>query len=977
MKLTRIITKGFKSFADNTVINFPDRITGVVGPNGCGKSNIADAIKWVFGEQSAKKLRGSSMDDVIFSGSQSRKATNFAEVSLIFDNSSRKINIDFNEVEITRRIYRGDGANHYFINQEPVRLRDIQEITMDSGLGKGSLGIISQGTVSSFAEAKPEERRVIFEEAANVSKYKKRKVESIRKLQRTQNNLERVSDILFELEKQYKPLKKQAQKAKEYIALRNELQDKEVTLLVHDILKSEKIFDKANQEINAKTEELNSIVDVFEKQSSLSQAKRDAVHELDLKINKLQVDLINLSGQAQNTLKLESIIEYQKNELVQSSDKPQRILQIQKSLPNVIEENKINKEKSIIFEKELNSAKETLKNIYQNQEEINQALYQIDGEINKLEVQKQLTENNLRKNSNLPLGVSSIINSKDAFSGCLGVLQEQIRAHEGYELALASALGRQKHSLVVKTKDDSKDIIKFLKTNKSGFATILPLDMVKEKSINPEALIAAQQSSGYIAPIVDLIDFNSSIAPAINFALGNILVAQDITSAYEISNLTQKRLRVVTSDGQIVNVGGSVTGGHTTPIKSKENLEKLLELIKAKLSDTLSKKNKLRGKTTYINTEIDKTRNHINILASNDLKQKQLLEALKSKIILLSSEYKDLTGNEFNIDQGLAQESFVEYKTQLNQVNFIREEIKTLSEQKNNLLEEWKNLDELTKEQSHEIKGIENIIHNNELIISKEEIKLENHTNRLLSEYKLTFEFAKNKFNDFSNLEAYRHIVSETRNKLDKLGYVNVDAVEQFIEIEERYLKLKEQHEELDSAKTSIVNIINDMDKKMIDDFDQTFNKINQELQNTFSRLFGGGKASLEYSDPTNVLESGIEVKVKPPGKSISNLRLFSGGEKSLIALSVLFAILKVNPIPLVVLDEVEAPLDQVNVERFVDYLNDFANNTQFIVITHRSGTMKKCDNIYGITMQEQGVSKLVSINLQEAEKIAEYSVNK
>ncbi len=972
MKLLKIQAKGFKSFADSTSISFPEKVTCVVGPNGCGKSNIADAIKWVFGEQSAKNLRGKKMDDVIFAGSQSRKATNFAEVSLLFDNSDRKVKLDFNQIEITRRLYRGDGANHYFINKEPVRLKDIQEITMDSSLGKGTLGLISQGTVSSFAEAKAEDRRVIFDEAANVSKYKKRKLESIRKLERSRSNLERVSDIIFELEKQYKPLKKQVKKARKYIELKSILQDKEVTLMVHDILVSTKILENKSAEIASKKEELEKLTNNATLKSSLAQNKKDLIHDIDLKINKLQSNLIDLSSKADSSLKLESIIAYQKNELVKSENKAERILQLKILLPNLAAEKSINQNKLQEISQEIKNTKTQIYEFEKSINEISMIVDEINIAFTKLNVQKQLTENNIKKNSSLPYGVAAVLEAKSTFPGMIGVALELVQPHKGYELALSAAMGRQKDSIIVKTKEDSKQIIQFLKANRSGRATILPLDSVKEKSIAPEAMIAASQVDGFISKMSDAVKFDIKISSAVKFILGNILIAEDINSAYELSALTQKKFRVVTLDGQVVNVGGSVTGGHAQPVKSKENLNKLLEIITTKIAESKIKKQDLDSKKYLLTSQLEKAKEELNILKSKEIKMQELVEAQWSRIVLMTSEYKELTGDNFVFESSAAQNTLVEYSQQVNEVKFVREEIKTLSEKKSILLKEWKILDDQAKDAGHELQGINNLIHNNEVVISREEVKLENFTNRLLSEYKLTFDFAKEKFNDFSDLDKNRLIVNETRAEIDKLGYVNIEAIEQFIEIEKRYLNIKEQYKELTQAKKSMVDVIDEMDEKIIKDFDETFNKINNEFQNTFSRLFGGGFASLEYSDPENILESGIEVKVKPPGKSITNLNLFSSGEKSMITLSVLFAILKINPIPLVVLDEVEAPLDQVNVERFSEYLKDFADNTQFIVITHRSGTMQKCDNIYGITMQEQGISKVISINLADAEKLAE-----
>lgn len=979
MYLKRIELHGFKSFADKVSVEFKNGITGIVGPNGCGKSNISDAVRWVLGEQSVKSLRGSNMSDVIFAGSEDRKAQNVAEVTLVFDNSDGFMKFDYDEVEITRRLYRQNNEAEYLLNKQQCRLKDIVDLIMDTGLGRDSLSIISQGNISSFADSKPEERRAIFEEAAGVAKYKKRKLESIRKLERTKDNLERIADIVNELEKQVGPLKRQKEKAETFLELKEQLTAIEVNVLVKEIGGAKFSLEKISDIIKDLNERQASInADILLKETNNEEIKKK-MYVLDNEVNALQSKLLEAmksvadleSAKIEVDQKRKHILETQSKENLQN-----RITHLKEILSDVVSEynNRVDR---------LDSTKKELDDILDKQNISNQRLNTLRGNIDDLTVKinrnksrKEMLIDAVENKSNYNSGVKAIMSSFKNNNGIVGVLGDLIKTEENYDVAISTALGGALEFVV--TKDDSyaRSAIKFLRDNRAGRATFLPLTSMKARSVRDEHLIVCNTIKGYLGVASDFVIYDSNIENIVLNQLGNIIIADTIESANEISKATFFRYKVVSLVGDIVNVGGSMTGGSYHNQKStliqKRELEKLVIELEEQENDLVKKRN-----------EFNNLDNDIKEI-SHDLLQKQMsyakLEVVvqnkKEELISAKSEYESLS------DQRVELEDFASGKIENNLVNELNEAIK----HRDDLTEKIKSKRELRmryvneneaievklREQRKELSEIQSETTKSVVEATKLEAKLNNDLFRLNDEYRMTYEYASEQYQSEIDVDSSRQEVSILRHKIETLGNVNLDAIEEYASVSERYETMNNQRIDLIQAQDSILDAIKEMDEIMVERFSETFEKINVEFNQVFRTLFGGGVAKIKYTDPDNILETGIDIDVQPPGKAVQNITLFSGGEKALIAISCLFAILRIRPVPMCILDEVEAALDIANVERFAKYLREFSGSTQFIVVTHREGTMEECDLLYGATMQQKGVTKLVSVKLEEAVDLTE-----
>ncbi len=964
MQLQKVIIKGFKSFADKTEIAIEDGVVGIVGPNGCGKSNIADAIKWVLGEQSSKTLRGQGMEDVIFSGSLQRKKSNVAEVTLIFDNSKKQVNLNFNEIAITRRLYRGDGANEYFINKEKVRLKDLQDLTFDVGLGKGTLGIISQGMIANFAEAKPIERRLIFEEAANVSKYKKRKEESIRKLDKVNDNLQRLNDIVFELEKQLKPLKKQAKKAEIYLDIKKQLETKEIAYLVYEIsnLKEElNDFELEKKDLSLEEEKV--------KQELISQKNQlkvfdDKTYEIDQKISNLQTEFMTLSNQIREIENLKNQ-ELLKNKAV--SDAPEFRTQ------EIIDESKVIQKNILVNEKQIKENQKELAIIFSNLEVIKKNNHnlitkneELNEKNNQLKIRREINQKDLTRNSHLPYSVLQISENQNLFPGYQGVVKDLIKPKKNYESALNALLLPVGNQIIINYKKSAKQAIEFLRDNKAGRATFVPLDNIKDFTIHEDHLIAASTIEGYLGEAKDFVTYPKEITLAVKYFLGKTLLVKDFNAALNLQKALQTKLQIVTLKGEVFNSRGSISGGfikrRLNVLEIKAKIEKINQEIENNL-ETIT-----HNKTKIYNLEVEENNfvNKINQLKISIGRFENVIEIKKQNLNALSLEYKNLTGLKLISEQNYQNLDFGEIEKKGQKRNKLQLEIKTLNDSKKTLIEKRETLNNQILNQDQELRAIEKQIAKIDVENSKKEYLLDKSLKRLNEEYQLTFEYAKENCEQLTNIKQTQELVVRLRKELKEIGNVDVESIALFKEAKQRYDSLKENSQELNSARLILLETISQMDEKVKNNFGKTFNAINHHFQSIFQSLFGGGIANLEYSDFENILESGIEVRAQPPGKKITNLNLLSGGEKSLVALAVLFAILKVNPLPLCVLDEVESALDIVNLNRFAKYLNNFDDKTQFLIITHRSQTMEKCKNIYGVTMEEKGVSKLLSVKLKD-----------
>ena len=974
MYLKKIELHGFKSFADKVNIEFQPGITGIVGPNGCGKSNISDAVRWVLGEQSVKSLRGSNMADVIFAGSQDRRAQNLAEVTLIFDNSDRMLNYDYNEVEITRRLYRQGNEAEYLLNRQQCRLKDITDLLLDTGLGRDSLSIISQGNISNFADSRPEERRAIFEEAAGVSKYKKRKIEAIRKLERTTYNLNRIKDIVYELEKQIAPLKKQKEKAEVFLTLKEKLTSIEVNVLVHEVSELKNQLDTLSLQLKDLNERHSSLdAEILLKESADDEIKKK-MFVLDNEINSLQSQLLESMSEVSRleTSKIE--VDQKRKHALQSQnsdDIKKKLDNLKAILTDLIEEYNDRVERLKTTEKSLEDLSQEQTVLTSKINHKHQSINDLNQEITKNKNRQEILVDLVENKSNYHHGVKAIMELAHDNPDIIGVFGDLLENDSKYDLAVSVALGSALQFIVTKDNLQARLAIKFLKDNKAGRATFLPLADMEPRSLREEHAILCPALEGYLGVLSDFVSSSKNIDNVILNQLGNVILADDIDHAYEISKATYARYKVVTLDGNIVNVGGSLTGGTVNRQQSSILQKRELEKVKEKLDE-------LEQKLVREKNELLKLENDAKELA-HTLLQKQMsyaklevvVQGKKEELVIAKGEYESLSHQSVELDEFKSGKIDNQLVLQLNEAikhrDELTEKIKSKRELRMSYVNENEQLESKLKDLRRMLKDIQGQINEKAILSTKYEGSLNNYLSRLSNEYSMTYEYASENYHDEVDIEFARGEVATLRNEIVALGHVNIDAIEEYKEVSSRYENMNSQRLDLIQAQDKIVQAIDEMDQIMIEKFSTTFEKINKEFNNVFRELFGGGRAQIKYTDPDNILETGIDIDVQPPGKAVSNITLFSGGEKALIAISCLFAILKVRPVPMCILDEVEAALDMANVERFAKFLREFSKQTQFIVVTHREGTMEECDLLYGATMQQKGVTKLVSVKLEEA----------
>lgn len=1184
MFLKRLDIVGFKSFAERISVEFVNGVTAVVGPNGSGKSNITDAIRWVLGEQSAKSLRGAKMEDIIFAGSDSRKPLNFAEVTLTLDNEDHFLPIDYNEVSVTRRIYRS-GESEFLINKQSCRLKDIVDLFMDSGLGREAFSIISQGKVEEILNSKAEERRSIFEEAAGVLKYKTRKKKAETKLFETQDNLNRVNDILHELENQLEPLKIQSSIAKEYLQKKEELEQYEVALIVKDIEDLNKRWNELKQKIDLqKDQEVQLFTSIQQREEEIDKLKVE-ISELDQHITHLQNVLLHtseelekLEGQkevlkerkknaGQNEEQLKKNIEEIKERLARFTqdrntyEKELKTLQDEKSeLTSILKE----KEKLLqLFSEDVEEKIETLKSDYiellnakagskneknyieqqlmqqeakleklvhenekfieerheviNKKEKINQSLTLLRNEIENLvsiyrNEQKELesalnqykkSESDLYKayqyiqqaKSRKELleemeddyagffqGVKEILKVKDELTGIVGAVAELIQVSKEYEVAIEISLGNAMQHIVVENEANAREAIQFLKRHSYGRATFLPLSVMKGREIPPSVLKSIENHPSYVGLAVQLITFDSKYNNIFNHLLGNVIVAKDLKGANELAKHLQYRYRIVTLEGDVVNPGGSMTGGGSKQKTSSLLSRKTeLERIKNQLVHMEETTKKLEGKVKTLKEKVNNQEEKLQQVQSKGeelreqeqqlkdqlkdieweeknvnerlslydqekktldeertrltARQKELelmLEEYESKIQQLDREINSLSEKkssdqtekesimqeiqELKISLAKKVEQVNHAENQLKQINKeIEENENRLSMYENDLhllqqeivenvsgesvLEEEAKLKAMKKNETMEAisqhreerlvlqqqredieielkelkrlhKAVSDSLKDEEVKLNRMDVELENKLDHLREEYMISYEAAKEQFPLTVPYEEAQKKVKLIKKSIDELGTVNLGAIEEYERVAERYEFLLEQKNDLQNAKDNLFQVIDEMDEEMKKRFEETFQAISSHFESVFQSLFGGGRAELKLTDPNDLLHTGVEIVAQPPGKKLQNLGLLSGGERALTAIALLFSILKVRPVPFCVLDEVEAALDEANVARFSQYLKAFSKETQFIVITHRKGTMEGADVLYGITMQESGVSKLVSVRLEDKETV-------
>lgn len=965
MFLKRIELQGFKSFADKSVISFDSDVIGIVGPNGCGKSNINDAIRWVLGEQSVKSLRGNSMSDVIFNGSTERKPVNMAEVTLVFDNSRHIMNVDFEEVEVTRRLHRQSGEGEYFINKTPCRLKDIVNLVMDTGLGRDSLSIISQGNISAFADAKPEERRALFEEAAGVAKYKKRKNESLGKLNRTQENLSRLEDIITELERQVNPLKRQAKKATIFMEKKSELEKIEVSVLVDEIEKlnaqmedlKKKMFDLDTQKAMHET-----TISVADNQNS---ELRNEMYQLDREITKLQETFTKLSEDARmlETRKIE--MDEKRKYALEFASNAEKAKELKAMMEEAHYEYEDRSRRLQDLETDMNLRKEEIAKCDSDISYCTQENQQANAILNRLQNRKDVLENLARQPFNHQQAVKAVVDAN--LQGILGVVSQLFKPQMNYETAISNSLAGAMYHIVTSDEASARHAISFLKKNQSGRATFLPLTVMKPRFMNKEHRMLAESCQGYLGVASEFVENEERFNTLRDALFGNVIVVDHLVNANEIAKVLRFGYKIVTLEGDIVNKGGSMTGGRGRNNATPLTIQKELHQVMQSLDGQSMKVDSLKNQLTALQSKKERLRAELVQMQISSAQLDPIVKAKWAKFDRLKADYEqiapqeDMDANELMEDDIVVKLSAVHSK-----IDEVTSQMKSKRERRLKAGNEVERKDGQIRQLRRELNILQNEMREVEVAQAKAETRLETSMERLSTTYEMTFAYAQSQKLDTDMEEARKQVVV-LRQEIASLGNVNLDAPKEYEEVSERFTFLSKQREDLIAAKDKILTAIDEMDEIMVKQFKEMFDKINAQLNDVFRSLFGGGKARLFLVDPEDVLNTGIDIDVQPPGKTVQNIRLFSGGEKSLIAICVLFSILKARTMPLCIFDEVEAALDQANVERFAKYIGQFRGESQFIVVTHRPGTMAECDALYGVTMQQNGVSQLLKVKLQDA----------
>lgn len=974
MYLKRITIKGFKSFADKTIFDLDKGITGVVGPNGSGKSNVVDAIRWVLGEQSTKSLRASdAMADVIFAGSKSRSKSNQAYVVITFDNTDKFINSEFNEIELKRQVYQ-DGTNEYFINNNKCRLKDITEFLIDSNIGKESFNIISQGKIEDILSTKPGDRRLVFEDAAGVLKYKKRKEEATRKLDKTSSNIDRINDIINELEVQVEPLKEQAEKAAVFNELNEELREIEVALISYDITE----LNKEYQALKTKISELKESISLINFRISKDDANilnlKMELEKIDEEIKLKNKELLNISSLVEQTNTKRLMIKERAK--YEASD-----IKIHSLLENAKE-----KESSLINEIELINIE--INKLLNDKKQIELENQNIDLKIKDLTNERINYENELKthlrdknninatieslldrinNNSSLPSSVSSLLNNPK-ITGIYGTIGSLIEIDNSYEEAINTSLGAAVSYLVVENENVAKESVNYLKEKKEGRASFLPLNIIRPKYINNEVLERLKNINGYLGLASNFVKCEPKFKNIIENQLGNIIVTDSLENANIIAKLINYTLRIVTITGEIIHTGGMITGGTNkfhNIITDKQNLS----IFEEKSKNILDKIKTLEEKINEIDYKVNELQNKkqisffTNLIESINSKEKAKLnneEILRN----VKNEINDLNNKTNNTLSKAEEEITLEYQKLFKEKEMLNLDLNNLNKNRSSLYSELNSLELSVKKDNSRLNEETKEYNECEIRISKIDIKLDNLLNNLSENYNMTYEKACNyKLED--TVDNTRTKVNNLKRKIKDLGQVNIGSNEIYEQLKTRYEFLLKQREDLVEAENMLLEVIEEMDKVMAEEFVKTFEAIRENFKVTFRELFKGGEADLKLTDPNDVLNTGIDIIAYPPGKKLGKTVFLSGGEKTFTAISILFAIIKTKQIPFCIFDEVEAALDEANVVSFGKYVQGLKENTQFIIITHKKKTMEYADSLYGVTMQESGVSKLVSVKLK------------
>ena len=979
MYLKSIRAFGFKSFADKIDLEIKKGITAIVGPNGSGKSNIVDAVRWVLGEQSVKSLRGTeAMSDVIFSGSKSRDSQSRAYVSLLFDNSDHYLNSEFKEIEIKRVIYN-TGENEYYLNNSKVRLKDITDLFLDTGAGNDSFNIISQGSVSNIISSKPEARRVIFEDAAGVLKYKKRKEESLKKLDKTKENIARIKLVIEELEKQVKPLEKQSKIAKRYLEISEELKSIEIALIASDIASINIDYKKIKAEVDLKSKELTLMnTNNSEDSSKLEKLKLEDL-KLEEEISNKNSEYIKLTENLAS-LEAEKLVTMERKKYETKTDNLEEIsIKLKEEQLNIKKEIEVEKVKlkDIINDiKEKSIEKDKIDNdIISKKVKKNNLLTKInesDKEILMLQNKIDILEDNINNNSKMPSAVRSVLNNM-RLKGVHNTIGNILEVDNMYNVAIETTLGGASNFLVVEDEEASKECINYLKENKLGRATFFPINIIKPKKVFEEDILKIKENKGFINVASSLVKYDKEYDNIIRNQLGNVIVVRDIDALNEIGKILDYKYKIVTLEGEILYSGGSITGGSKNN-NSLMNDKVKLNLLQEKLEVTKIELDNIRKEYRDFENSFNIDEDKAQELAKQLINLNEILNTRTNKIRGLEAELDkkelEIKGNE-EIGENKLDKKLISILEEASEVaskkGIMEEELEKLKKDKSDLALKIREVESKYHKINMDYNRVANELKEKEIKLGKYDVKLDNLLLDLSQNYGLTYEYACANFELTMPEDTARGKVEALKKEIDGLGAVNVGAIDEYERVAERYNFLIKQSRDLEDSSAELNNVILEMDKIMIERFDDTFKKISQEFNGVFKKLFKGGKGVLKLTNPDDLLNTGIDIIAEPPGKKLNSIALLSGGEKTLTAIAVLFAILNVKPSPFCILDEVEAALDEANVDTFGKYLKEKTNNTQFILITHKKRTMEYADVLYGITMQESGVSKIVSVNLENA----------
>ncbi|WP_434336796.1 AAA family ATPase [Mesomycoplasma conjunctivae] len=974
MKLIKIEIEGFKSFADPVSIAFDGSVVGIVGPNGSGKSNINDAIRWVLGEKSAKQLRGSNMDDVIFAGSKTVKPLDKAMVRLTFEDKSLE-DESSRVFTVARVLKRGQGSNEYLYNNQPVRYKDIRNLAVNAGISKSSLAIISQGTISEIAEATPEQRKAVIEEVAGTAKYKLDKQEALTKLEQTKTAIEKIEIKVRELERQSKNLEKQAENAKIYLEKSSALESVEVALIVNDLNDYNAKLTSLKQEISVLSQDDNSNNLEYEKNQQVIVENTNIKQDLEKKISNIKNEIYEIKKELDN-INIEEAKAQKFREMVLSGEIEvnfeQKIAALKREYVQ-IEERIKNTNSQILTINDQKTKQQSQYKIYNDKRiEIESTIRRLISERSKNEAQILQLQKVLETKAFLSKGTKTIIDNSFLFSGFCGLVTDLIKYDSQYANAVEAAIGPALKQIVVEKPEDAVEAVNFLKKNMSGTATFIPLTSIKPRYVHETHMLALRGQKGFINIAYNLISSEQKYTNLVDFLLATIIVVDNIENANRIAKIIDFKYVIVTLEGDIVRPSGTITGGHRQKVESSTNIEFQIDELKSKIEFYNKKEQELDLIKHKNETEISELATNINNL---DIKLSNLnlsLSELKDKLYKIqieNKEYLNIQSQQSDSDS-IIEKSF-EAKLQLeNKISFLEIDLKTQNEKLDRINEQINQLSILNQQLGNQQRKTNNALNDKKNDLNKVELILDNLNIRLTQKYNLTFEAASQNYILDIEISDARKFVKQLNDEIKALGNVNLDAIDDFQETQQRFEKLQAHHEELETAKSKILEAISDLDKIIINKTVEVVDLVNSEFNLVFQNMFGGGSAKIFFSDKNDILNSGIEISAQPPGKTIKNLKLFSGGEKAIIAISLLFSIIKAKPIPLCILDEVEAALDEANVIRYVEFLKQLKENTQFLIITHRHGTMSRVEQLLGVTMQKRGVTSIFSIELSKAKSL-------